>query len=270
MPRLAWLTDIHLNFLRGDVRGLREQLAAVGPDGVVITGDISEAPTLARDLGALDRVLWMPTWLVLGNHDFYGGSIADVRAQVADLCRNSKWLRYLPVEGVVPLGGGTALVGHDGWADGRLGDYAGSQLVLNDFLVIEDLVGRNAADRLARLHALGDEAAAYLRDVLPRALGRYRQVVVATHVPPFAEACWHEGHLGDDQHLPHFTCAAVGEALGQIARQRPERQIVVLCGHTHSRGVARVLPNLVVKTGGATYGQPAIAEVIDAGSFARE
>jgi 3',5'-cyclic AMP phosphodiesterase CpdA len=270
MPRLAWLTDLHLNFVRGDVRGLREQLAGVGPDGVIITGDISEAPTLARDLAALERILWMPAWLVLGNHDFYGGSVAAVRADVTALCQRSTWLRYLPVEGVVPLGGGSALVGHDGWADGRLGDYAGSQVVLNDFLLVEDLAGRNAQDRLARLHALGDEAAAHLREVLPRALDRYRNVVVATHVPPFAEACWHDGRPSDDQHLPHFACAAVGEALRQIAAARPDRRILVLCGHTHGRGVARLLPNLVVKTGGAVYGQPAIAEVIDASSFEGE
>jgi 3',5'-cyclic AMP phosphodiesterase CpdA len=267
MPRLAWLTDLHLNFVQGDLRGLREQLAGAGPEGVVITGDISETPTLARDLAALDRMLWMPAWLVLGNHDFYGGSIAAVRAQVASLCQGSTWLRYLPVEGVVPLGGGAGLVGHDGWADGRLGDYAGSRIVLNDFLVIDDLAGRSPQDRLARLHALGDEAAAYLRDVLPRALGRYRDVVVATHVPPFREACWHEGRPSDDQHLPHFTCAAVGDVLAQVAAARPDRRILVLCGHTHERGVARMRPNLVVRTGGAIYGQPGIAQVIDATSF---
>jgi Icc protein len=266
--RLAWATDIHLNFVRGDVRSFCAQVASAAPDGLIITGDISEAETLERDLRALDKTLGMPIWLVLGNHDFYGGGIRAVRAAVAKICRSSKWLRYLPNEGVVGLGGDAALVGHDGWADGRFGDYEHSQVVLNDYLVIDDLAGLDANKRLARLHELGDEAAAYFRRCLPQALDRYNNVIVATHVPPFREACWYEGGVSDDQHLPHFGCAAVGEALSSVMRSRPEQRMLVLCGHTHGRGVARILPNLLVKTGGAIYGQPALADVFDAQAFA--
>lgn len=45
-------------------------------------------------------------------------------------------------------------------------------------------------------------------------------------------------------------------------RARPDRDLTVLCGHTHGRGYVEVLPNLRVKTGGATYGSPAIEEVL--------
>jgi Icc-related predicted phosphoesterase len=263
MRRLAWATDIHLNFVRGDTRAFCEQLRSVSPDGLVITGDISEAETLERDLLSLDRALWMPTWIVLGNHDFYGSSIKAVRATVTGFCRDSRWLRYLPVEPAVTLGGGTALVGHDGWADGRLGDFFGSKVVLNDYLMIDDLDGLNPEQRLARLNALGDEAATYFRRVLPPLLGRYASLIVATHVPPFREACFHEGRPADDDHLPHFASAAVGEALMAIMRVHPTRRMLVLCGHTHSRSSARILPNLLVKSGGAIYGQPALADVID-------
>jgi len=267
--RLAWATDIHLNFVQGDVRGLCEQIRSVSPDGLVITGDISEAETLERELATLDRVLWLPTWIVLGNHDFYGSSVRAVRTAVGQLCRRSKWLRYLPNEGVVALGGDTALVGHDGWADGRLGDFLGSQVVLTDYLVIEDLAGLVPERRLERLHKLGDEAAAHFRRLLPRALDQYRNVVVAIHPPPFREACWYEGKISDDDYLPHFGCAAAGEALVQVMRSRSEQRMLVLCGHTHGRGTARILPNLLVKTGGAVYGHPGLAEVIDTGALDR-
>jgi 3',5'-cyclic AMP phosphodiesterase CpdA len=267
MRRLAWATDIHLNFVRGDVRAFCEQLRSVSPDALIITGDISEAPTLARHLGELDRALWMPTWIVLGNHDFYGGSFRAVRAEVGNLCRNSKRLRYLPGEGVVWLGGEVAMVGHDGWADGRLGDFLRSQVVLNDYFMIDDLAGLDVKKRREKLHKLGDEAAAHFRRVLPRALDRYRNVIVATHVPPFREACFHEGKIADDEHLPHFACAALGEALRQVMRARPEQRMLVLCGHTHSRGEARILPNLLVRTGGAIYGQPGLADVVDTQAF---
>jgi Icc-related predicted phosphoesterase len=263
MRRLAWATDIHLNFVRGDVRSFREQVASAAPDGLVITGDISEAETIERDLGALDQALWMPVWFVLGNHDFYGSGIRATRTAVANLCRRSRWLRYLPSEGVVMLNADTALVGHDGWADGRFGDYEHSQVVMNDYLVIDDLAGLDPKTRLDRLHGLGDEAATHFRRLLPLALDRYANIVVATHFPPFREACWHQGKIADDDHLPHFGCAAVGDELARIMRSRPDQRLLVLCGHTHSRGVARILPNLLVKTGGATYGQPSLAEVID-------
>jgi 3',5'-cyclic AMP phosphodiesterase CpdA len=206
MRRLAWATDIHLNFVRGDVRPLIAQIRSVSPDAVLITGDIAEAESLERALEALDRALWVPAFIVLGNHDFYGSSLRAVRARVAERCRASKWVRYLTTEGVVALGADTALVGHDGWADGRLGDFASSQVVLNDYLSIEELTGLDPAERLARLHKLGDEAAAYFRRHLPRALDQYTNVIVATHVPPYREACFYEGMPSDDAHLPRVSC----------------------------------------------------------------
>ncbi|MFM7113065.1 MAG: Eco57I restriction-modification methylase domain-containing protein, partial [Planctomycetota bacterium] len=39
---------------------------------------------------------------------------------------------------------------------------------------------------------------------------------VATHVPPFREACWHEGELSDDQWAPHFTSVVMGDALRAV------------------------------------------------------
>ncbi|MEA3468158.1 MAG: hypothetical protein U9R57_08050 [Thermodesulfobacteriota bacterium] len=43
----------------------------------------------------------------------------------------------------------------------------------------------------------------------------------------------------------------------------PDRQMTVLCGHTHSSGQVTILPNLLVKTGGAEYGSPMIQEALE-------
>ena len=93
------------------------------------------------------------------------------------------------------------------------------------------------------------------------ALAARRNVIVLTHVPPFREACWHEGRISDDDWLPHFACRAVGQRLAEAMRVRPNCGMTVLCGHTHGSGIARILPNLVVSTGGAVYGEPAIQDV---------
>ena len=113
------------------------------------------------------------------------GSIAGVRAKVRELCRDVPNLHWLPDAGVVPLTETTCLVGHDGWGDGRLGDYHGSDVMLNDFGLIDEFGGfdEDAGERLAKLHALGDEAAAHFRAVLPDALARFRHVIVADPRP---------------------------------------------------------------------------------------
>src|SRR4051794_39722357 len=83
MTRLAWLTDIHLNFLR---RAEQRAFFASLPDAdaFAITGDIGEAHDVAAHLRAFAEL--GPLYFVLGNHDFYRGSIAGVRAEVRQLC----------------------------------------------------------------------------------------------------------------------------------------------------------------------------------------
>lgn len=160
---------------------------------------------------------------------------------------------------------GVGLVGHDGWADARLGDYETSLVMMNDYRLIEELAGVGKRERWPLLQQLGDRAAEHVRQVLPPALDRFEHVFFLTHVPPFRQACWHQGEISDDEWAPHFTCWAVGEALLEAADAFPHRQIMVLCGHTHGCGEARLRDNLVVLTGGAVYGQPAVQRVFEIG-----
>ncbi len=134
---------------------------------------------------------------------------------------------------------------------------------LNDFVMIEELSSLSREKRNERLRALGDEAASFVREILPKALTDYKEVVFLTHVPPFKESCWHEGRISDDDWLPYFTCKATGDALLEVVRSRPDRRVTVLCGHTHGAGVADLLPNLKVLTGGADYGKPRIEQILD-------
>lgn len=263
--RLLWATDVHLNFLDRAARAhFARTLATSSPDACVLTGDISEAPVLATHLRELADALQIPVYFVLGNHDFYRGSVHALRDEMRALTSRSAHLRWLPAVGVVPLTREVALVGHDGWADGRAGDYWGSTVRLNDDLLIDELRVADRGVLRATLERYGDEAASYLTEVAQRALETHARVYVATHVPPFREACWHEGAISSDAWLPRFTCVAVGEALRDVMRACGEdRAMNVLCGHTHSPGVVRPLANLVVHTGGAKYGAPALAGCFD-------
>lgn len=46
---------------------------------------------------------------------------------------------WLPASGPQLLANNTILLGQDGWADGRLGDYQNSRVILNDSRMIADL-----------------------------------------------------------------------------------------------------------------------------------
>lgn len=258
VTRLAWLTDVHLNFLDAESRArFAGKVAATDTEGVVITGDIAEADSFEVHLEELARAVARPMWFVLGNHDFYGGGIDDVRARA----RGFKPARWLPAAGVVRLSSQVALVGCDGWGDARLGNVATTPVELTDFHLIDDLARLRRPERIERLRRLGDEAAASLREQVASALAWARHVVVAIHVPPFRESCWHEGQISDDDWLPYFTCAAAGDVLRTAMAARPDARMTVYCGHTHGSGVAEVLPNLRIETGGAEYGAPVVRTV---------
>ncbi len=235
-------------------------------DALVVTGDIAESHTLGSALTALATLTERRVYFVLGNHDFYRGSAAGTRRQVGYVI--SEDLVYLSQSGVVELTPTTALVGHDGWADGRLGDLDGSDVILNDFLLIDELKHWRDPHTLDKpalrraLEALGDEAAGYVKSVLASAASQYPRVIFATHVPPFREAAWHEGRPSADDYLPFFSCKAVGDVLLDAARSHPKCEILVLCGHTHSGGEFRVTENLRVVTGAAEYEKPQIQQVL--------
>jgi Icc protein len=261
--QLVWATDIHLNFVgRREVEAFCQSIVDSRADAVLLGGDIATSKHVVDYLALLAERARRPIYFVLGNHDYYHGSIAAVRDRVRALTTESRWLRWLDEMDVVPLTPTTGLVGHSGWGDARLGDYEHSPVIMTDFIEIAELRGLDRETRRATLATLGDEAATHFRQVLPAAVERFPHVLVLTHVPPFQEACWHDGHISGPDFLPHFTCRAVGAVLLEIMRARPDRQLTVLCGHSHGAGEARPLRNVYVRTGAAFYGMPALQPLI--------
>lgn len=262
--RSVWITDIHLDFLHGRAReAFFSTIMSHNPNAVFLTGDISIAPFLLAHLRAMSEALNRPVYFVLGNHDFYYGSIADVRGAVRGLCHAHPLLTHLSNAGVIPLTASTAVVGHDWWGDRLYEGCTTTPVGFNDHMHIKELTGFAPSKVLQYLMHLGDEAAIYLREILPQAFQQYQNIILLTHVPPLRESCWYQGQVSNDEWRPFFACQRVSEVLRMIMQTRPHCRLTVYCGHTHNSGTTLVLPNLKVFTGAAEYGTPQVNAVIE-------
>ena len=263
LMKAAWLTDIHLNFLKYNQREtFLKRLSNEAADCFLISGDIGEADSIIPFLQRIETVVERPVYFVMGNHDFYDGSIKEVRSSVSDYVKTSDKVIWLNEVEYVGLTQETALVGHDSWADGRLGDFDGSSVELNDFRCIKELKTWHRSKRLNTMQELADEAVEHFKKALPKALKKHRHIVAVTHVPPFKNACRYNGQPSGDEWLPFFSCKAAGDVFKGVMEQHPESEMTVLCGHTHGLAECQILPNLTVFAGKAEYGEPEIQKII--------
>ncbi|MBU0983408.1 MAG: metallophosphoesterase [candidate division Zixibacteria bacterium] len=262
--KLAWMTDIHLNHLMPYARGaFLASLADANADALVITGDIGEAPSVGDYLRQIASAAARPVYFVLGNHDFYRGSIVSTREHVTALSEDNRHLHYLTVSAGICLSESAAIIGHDCWSDGGYGNWQQSDVTLMDYRLIREFKSLDKHDRLDLMRRLAGDAVAHLRNQLAELPGSVTGVVVLSHPPPFREVCLYDNQIGDDDHLPHFSCQALGDWLIAEAEQNPHRRFTVLCGHTHHLADLNTTPNLRVQVGHAEYGLPAVQQIIE-------
>jgi len=268
--KIAWCADLHLDHAGDEgFRRFAEEVNNSEADMLVVCGDICGGTALASWLGRLGGEIGCPVKFVLGNHDAYGQSLAAARQTARDLSGrgillfdrtpNVSWLSDGTME---TLSDDTILIGNDGWYDARAGIVG--RILMNDFKYIYEL---RTPYLIGGLHdeikKIADEAAKQLDEDLPKALGHRRKVILATHVPPFPQAAWHEGHQSDREYLPYFCSVCAGNVLVKHMEANSDKELLVLCGHTHGKGKAQILPNLRVLTAGAQYGKPRLQGVIE-------
>lgn len=276
MARIAWASDLHLNFaLPQSVEKFVAEVRAADADMLVLCGDLSGGASLRNTLELLELELNCLVRFVLGNHDYYRSSFGKTREAVREVVANSlvglfgdgHLLEWISDGRIERLSDDAVLIGHDGWYDARAG-LLRNRVILNDFYEIEDLRPFSARalvpePLVLKIRGIADEAAAYLDAKLPEALGQARRVVLATHVPPFPQAAWHDGRQSEPDYLPFFCSVCAGNVLVKHMEANPDKELLVLCGHTHGEGEAQILPNLKVLTARAEYGKPRLQGVID-------
>jgi len=280
MTKLAWATDIHLDCIseRPEVLvAFGESLVAEKPDAILITGDISLAPSLIYHLSALERVVNRPVYFVLGNHDFYKGSVEQVRKEMKDVSNMSQYLKYLPTTPYVALSPSTALVGHDGWYDAGYGDTKQTNFIMRDWMSIAEFVNGGAFDSpgmyggqhspnigkiISIAKKLAHEGVTHVMDGIKKAVRYHKTIVIATHFPPFQESHIHEGRVGDAGAMPWYTSRMMGDMLRQAAGAYPKVRFEVFCGHTHGAFDGQIDQNLYCHVGAAEYGKPRLQNII--------
>lgn len=278
MKTLVFLNDIHLNFIDDamwKMPVLCNDIKSNNPDYLVIAGDISEALTLQYHLMWLEKELLnigvdIPIFFVLGNHDYYHGSISAIRELISKTyCPGKKGnCRWLGCSGIVPLiPGKVALVGHDGWYDGGYANWFNPSVVqMSDYdliLELKRLQCPNNQLRFDKLNELSQESADYVKLQLEAAYNQgYRKAFVATHVAPFPELSVFNGKISNQCWMPCFSSKRMGGALLEVARQYPDFKIITLSGHTHGEAYcAHYAPNLEGYAGYSDYGIPGISKI---------
>lgn len=278
--KICWATDIHLDFLNDDndrLIAFCESLTKDSPDAIMLTGDISTYRKLVFHLSALEKIVSRPVHFVLGNHDYYGGSIEQVRKEMKDISNMSQYLRYLPMSPYATLSPATALVGHDGWYDAGYGSVKASNFSMADWSNIKEFVDEgcmfpagmygqkvpnyNKIVPLAK--KLAHEGVTHMMNGIKKAVRYHSVVLVATHFPPFEEAHIHEGHRGEAGALPWYTNKMCGDMLKQAASAFPKVRFEVFSGHTHGRADVQVSHNLFCHVGGAEYSKPQAQTIIN-------
>jgi len=265
--KLAWLTDIHLNFLQmTDRKKFYQSINESTTDAILMTGDIAEANSVCELLSEFSMHTDKPIYFVLGNHDYYSGGVRRVREKILNFCAQHNKIIWLGKPEMIAINHYTFLVGQDGWADARYGDFDHSSLTLNDSRFITELYQALLESKSSlkdQMQKLADADAKALQQTLEKAIhATIKNIIIATHVPPFPECAWYKDKPSNDDWLPYFSSKATGDVISAIVQKNPTINFLVLCGHTHTKASFSPFQNLLIKTGKAHYYRPELQEII--------
>jgi predicted MPP superfamily phosphohydrolase len=259
---LTWLTDPHLELCSYQTRHqLYDSINQAAGEIVIITGDLSAGSHRLAQYTELAEQIKKPVYFVLGNHDRYGTTFANTERVVERVTGRFSHMVRLNGSQIIPLNNSVALIGVDGWADGLGGEGPETKARINDFYQILDFATDPEPRVFREMKERAGKDSRALRPSLIRALKQYQMIIVATHVPPYEGAAWHEGCPSSPAYQPFFSSPTMGKMIKAAVADHPGKSVLVLCGHTHSSGTY-CDGNVLVLTAGARYGFPEISKTI--------
>jgi len=261
--RILWITDTHFDHLDENIKeDYMKEILSHNPDCLFITGDISNSRTISSNLKSISKYFNIPIYFTLGNHDYYFSSFKGVDKQVNNLCQKHQNLHFMDSVVLKELTGDTCVIGHTGCNDGGFGNFLDSNVMLSDYMFINNLAGLYKCDLLDKLEKRSRQAVDHIKHSLSVAFGSYSKVFLLTHVPPWKEISTYQGVVSDNSWLPHFSCKMMGIAIEEFMKDC-NGKLTVLCGHTHDTIEMDISHNIHVCVSGAEYGFTRIAKIIE-------
>lgn len=259
--KYIWLTDTHFNFLESyKIIEFFLELKFQDPDGIFLTGDISNGPNVCKHLHWLQRIVDKPIYFVLGNHDYYRSSFQMVEQSVSELVNSNHDLHYMNVENYISLNQDTALIGHNGWYDAKWHDPLLPVVFLADWYFIDDFkLGQGNEGRMQIMRDRAAVAAQSIGKNLVSALREHSTVYLLTHFPPWP---YYQYGIMDNFWKPFNSSKIIAETIEDIMKHLPHKKLIVLAGHTHEARYTKVAHNIELHVAKAELKKSSIGNII--------
>ncbi len=253
--KYIWLSDLHLDtLLPWTFIKFINHIRNEKPDGLFLTGDISNGLLLSLHLKIIAHFIKCPLYFILGNHDLHFKFINKQYSLVKKLCKKIPNLIWMDNVDVIPLNKETCVIGADGWYDALNGEEWLFRFTF-DWFMIKDF--RNMPDMKTRVDAwqnMAKQSANNISNKLNKALEQgYKTIYILTHVPAWKNATKDVNTLLEKYWLPYNCNAAMGQAIEDIMQDHKSRRAVVLCGHSHDPLTVQVSRNIECRVGKARY-----------------
>lgn len=258
-------TDLHLDHLEDDIvkNFFDDTKKIVGNEHLLITGDITSRYKLRTHLAMLNE---FNSHVVLGNHDYWGGSWDECSRIGAEVLGD----KFLDESDPKMINDDTAIVGDSCWYDCRLGRPLESGVFMNDWNFISDYAGitgmygyvstsRDGIIGISARHA--HERNKILLSKMEQAALVCDKLIVLTHFPPWKQASLYQGKQSSSEFIPFYTNASLGWDIIEFAKKHANIKIEVLCGHTHNEADVVILDNLRCRVSHAEYSKPKVREI---------
>ena len=251
--KFLWFTDTHLNLAAlGAKFDFYLKIEKEKPDGVFLTGDISNGSNTINDLKYLARNVEVPIYFVLGNHDYFYNSIDGMNDKIRLLCKEYPNLIWMTESNPIALNNEVSIIGTEGWYDAMVGDPKYIKYTFDWFMISNIRKLPSMKDRIEAFRKLADVSCNIIEKQLNKALDDgYKTIYMLTHFPPWVEATRDVGTIMEKFWLPYNTNLRLGKLIESIMKDRNKINLFILCGHSHCPLSIRVTRNINCQVGKA-------------------
>lgn len=256
--KFYWLTDLHLNVLsKKEFTDFVHSMNSIDCDGFLFSGDISNGLFLKKHLDFIKKKVYKPIYLVYGNHCLYWRGFEELSKIKPD--KNFFPLDFTPPQ----IFDDTILTGITGWYDAKWRKPFTPIIYIVDWIAIKDL---RIYKKLSHLLSLFEEIAIYYRDnlnfkLLPY-LDKYNNFVILTHFPPMHNKKSFLSKFSEWFWKPYNSSKILYDYIYNLAGKYPNKNFIVLSGHTHQKATYNILDNFTIKVGEACLGEINKGEMI--------